>query len=109
MFQYAIKEFFVGLWPLVWHFGILIGCIILALAWAWFMPVFKKTALWVALSFLIASIFLATGVKIGEQRIQAQWHAAIKADVERGTKARTRAERDVSRGVRNDKYDRDRK
>lgn len=74
--MFLLKIAFAGLWPLIWHFGIIAGIGILALAFAWFSPVFKKTALWVALSCLIIGFTAATYVRLGEQRVRAQWDAA---------------------------------
>lgn len=81
-----------GLWTLVWHYGIGVGVCICALAWAWFMPVFKKTALWVALGSLIVTTSYGIGVSNGSARVKAQWDAALAAEIERGKKARADAE-----------------
>lgn len=84
-----IPSFFIGLWPLVWHFGIIYGVMGLALAFAWFSPVFKKTALWIALGAFLLSIAAATYTKLGEQRVQAQWDAAkahTQSQVERAVR-----------------------
>jgi hypothetical protein len=100
-----------GLWTLVWHYGIGVGVCICALAWAWFMPVFKKTALWVALGSLIVTTSYGIGVSNGSARVKAQWDAAIAASIEQSEKARSDAERDMSRDapsqLPNDRYNRD--
>lgn len=109
--QYWLQVQAAGLWALVWHYGIGVGVCICALAWAWFMPVFKKTALWVALGALIITISYGVGVSNGEARIQAQWDAAVKSSIQQSEKARSDAERDVSNDtpeqLRNDIYNRD--
>lgn len=100
-----------GLWTLVWHYGIGVGVFICALAFAWFSPVFKKTALWVALGSLIITVSYGIGVSNGSARVQAQWDAAAAASIETSEKARTDAERDQSfdtpASVSNDIYNRD--
>jgi len=100
-----------GLWALVWHYGVGVGVCILALAWAWFMPVFKKTSLWVALGAIIVTTSYGIGVSNGSARVKAQWDAAIAASIEQSEKARTDAERDVSGDIPsqlpNDRYNRD--
>lgn len=85
-----------GLWPLIWHYGIGVGIAILALAFAWFSPVFKKTALWVAVASIIITISYGVGVSNGMARVQAKWDAALAASVSQSEKARSDAERDVS-------------
>lgn len=85
-----------GLWPLIWHYGIGVGVAILALAFAWFSPVFKKTALWVAVGSIIITVSYGIGVSNGMARVQAKWDAAIAASIEQSEKARSDAERDVS-------------
>ena len=89
-----------GLWTLVWHYGIGVGVCICALAWAWFMPVFKKTALWVALGSLIVTTSYGIGVSNGSARTQAQWDAAVQATLAANEQARRDAERDIANGVR---------
>lgn len=100
-----------GLWTLVWHYGIGVGVFICALAWAWFMPIFKKTALWVALGSLIVTTTYGIGVSNGSARVQAQWDATAAASIKQSEKARSDAERDVSDDtpdeLRNDIYNRD--
>ena len=101
-----------GLWPLIWHYGIGVGVAILALAFAWFSPVFKKTAIWVAVGSIIITISYGIGVSNGMARVQAKWDAALAASVSQSEKARSDAERDVSDDtpyeLRNDRYNRDR-
>ena len=110
--MFLLKIAFAGLWPLVWHFGIIAGVGILALAFAWFSPVFKKTALWVALGAGLTIVIAATYTKLGEQRVQAQWDAATAHAEQLAKDARTGAEHDVAHAdpgsVRDDRYNRDR-
>lgn len=81
-----------GIWPIVWHYSAGIGVTGAALAFAWFSPVFKKTALWVALGSLIITVSYGIGVSNGSARVRAQWDAALAAEIEQGKKARTDAE-----------------
>ena len=104
---------FAGLWALLWHFGILgvlaIGCF----AAAYFSPVFKKDFLWAGVVFIAIIVTLATGVSLGERRIQAQWDQAKANALETGQKARASAVRSVARKPsrflpnHRDGYDRD--
>lgn len=89
-----------GLWPLIWHYSSGLGVVGGALAFSWFSPVFKKTALWVALGALIITVSYGVGVSNGEARIQAKWDAAVAAEIARIEQARRDAERDISNGVR---------
>ncbi len=91
------------LWTLVWHFGIGGVGIAGALAFAWFSPVFKKTALWVALSIALVLGSYATGVVNENSYWQAKWDAAQVKAVKRGTTARARAGADAASGVRDDR------
>jgi hypothetical protein len=104
MFTYV----FSGLWPLVWHFGLGFGVMGLALAWWWFVPIGKKSALWVAFTAGVITVSYTAGVKNGEYRVQAEWDAAVSREVESGAAARAAAERNVSPtpGVRGKKLDR---
>lgn len=110
--QYWLQVQAAGLWTLVWHYGIGVGVCICALAWAWFMPVFKKTALWVAVGSIIITISYGVGVSNGMARVQAKWDAALAASISQSEKARSDAERDVVRDtpdeLRLDRYNRDR-
>lgn len=100
-----------GIWPIVGHYSAGLGVTGAALAFAWFSPVFKKTALWVALGSLIVTTSYGIGVSNGAARVKAQWDAAIAASIEQSEKARSDAERDVSGDIpsqlSNDRYNRD--
>lgn len=100
-----------GLWPLVWHYSAGLGVAGGALAFAWFSPVFKKTALWVALGSLIITVSYGIGVSNGSARVKAQWDAALAAQVKKAKAAREDADRSVSDAtpdqLRNDPDNRD--
>jgi hypothetical protein len=60
--EYFVRSIYTGLSPLIWHYGVG-GVIVLAcLAWAYFMPMFKKTALWVALAVIVGLVMYTAGV-----------------------------------------------
>lgn len=89
-----------GIWPLVLKYTFAVGGIGAALAFAWFSPVFKKTALWVASGIAIGLVCYHTGVNDGANRIQSQWDAAVAQTVENNRAARDAAERDIAAGMR---------
>jgi hypothetical protein len=90
--MFAIKLFFAGLWPLVWHWGIPVGIIIICLVaevaiatlaatspWVakWLVPL-QKDLLWVA---VVAGFFLfafADGVRVEHTRTVAQGNALTR-------------------------------
>lgn len=106
---FMLKLFFAGLIPLLLSYGIFVAGIIGALIFAWFSPVFKKTALWVALSLSIGLGCFTAGDYRGENRIQAKWDLAEKHSVEIGKDARRRALHRVGRMRKSSKdiYNRD--
>jgi hypothetical protein len=69
-----------GLWPLLWHFGIGVGLIILLLAGAWFSPVGKKDFVYAAIVVAVALMFEAEGVKLEKNRQVAE-QAVITNDI----------------------------
>ena len=103
------------LWPLIWHFGVIYGVMILALIYAYVSQaflagLFRNTALLVALGAFIIGATAATYTRLGEQYVQAKWDAQEREISERNIKARSDAERTVRDnpdGVRNDPNDRD--
>lgn len=113
MFNFAVSQFFTGLWPLVLHYGFFVSAIGGCLVFAWFSPVFKKTALWIAGGILIGLICYQAGVNNGESRIRAQWKLSEDQSVKVGKAARARAVWDVAHSLSRmrkpaaDKYDRD--
>lgn len=60
----------------------------------------------VIIAALTGAYFWIKGV--GYDQCKAEWNEAERAAIERGLDARRDAERDVDRGVSDDKYDRDR-
>lgn len=107
MLDFIARHALAELWALVWHFGIVFGVAILALLWAWFSPIFKKTALWVALGAAIIGFTAGVYTKLGADYARAQWKAAEQHQLEKGRDARAAAERDIAHGLRDDRYDRD--
>lgn len=115
-----LKDFFTGLWPLVWHFGVP-GVAVIALlvfyfaAPAWFLPGLRNIALWLALAGALYIVGLTTGVKIEKVRNDARNTGRAANEAKVGSKARADAERSIPLvvptpgGVRHklDNYDRD--
>lgn len=99
MIMAFLKYQFAGLWPLLWHFGlggvIVIGCGVLyaftPAPLATLFPNIRKTLLWVASITVAIMISTAIGVSLGEKRIQAQWSAALIAEVDAGEADRAAA------------------
>lgn len=91
----ALSLYFTGLLPIIWKFGAWGFVIAGALAWAWFMPIFKKTALWVAVGAAVVLVTYSVGVKDGSDRVKAQWAAALENEARHGEGARESAERAV--------------
>jgi len=71
---YLVEHFFAGLWPLIWHFGVGIGIIILLGVAAYFAPTIKLKALCIACAVGVAAFVLGegVGVRIEKAHTQAQ-------------------------------------
>lgn len=108
-----LEHYLAGIWPLLFKYGIGVFAIGAALVFAWFSPVFKKTALWIAAGIAIGLVCYNIGVSDGANRIQKQWDAALAAAIQRGEDARKDAERSITDAVpdelRNDPYNRDKR
>ena len=108
---FQVYFFFAGIWPIVLSYGMYGIAVVACLAFAWFSPIFKKTALWVGLAIVVALTFYSFGVKDGSARIKAQWDAAVEQALKLGQKARSDAEHYDSGTtpdeLRNDPYNRD--
>ena len=74
MLQYLVSHFFAGLWPLIWHFGVGIGVIILLCIGAYFAPTIKLKALCIALAVGVVMLVVGEGIGVRMERshIQAQ-------------------------------------
>jgi hypothetical protein len=101
---------FAGLAPLIWHLSGAALIIAAALAWAWFMPIFRKEALMIAAAVALTTTAYAVGVTDGGHRVKAQWDATIAKDRADAEQAATDADAicGTPECVRNDKYNRDR-
>ena len=71
-----------------------------------FSPLGKIIAVAVAVAAILGGVYLK-GRSDGASSVQAKWDAAVQAAIERGEGARRDAERDVERGVPDDKFNRD--
>lgn len=87
-------------------YGIGAVCIAAALAFAWFSPVFKKTALWVASVIAVGMFVFTIGVNDGIKYEKAKWDAAIARTEKKVSDAVNSAKSDVTNGVR-DPWDSD--
>lgn len=101
-----------GVFPLILKYGLGVSVAVAAVAFAYFSPVFKKTALWVAVAALAFTFIYGQGVKDGASRIKQQVEAAQDALIRKSTEGRIDAERSVNdagdSGVSNDDFNRDR-
>jgi hypothetical protein len=110
-------NFFVGLWPIISHFGtgliITVACVAVALlatelgAIPIIGPLLASLArpirMWAivaAVGSVVGLVGYSMGVKNESDRCKAQFVAAQKASIDRSKSAHTGAVRDVSRGVR---------
>jgi hypothetical protein len=109
--DFLVRHALAELWALIWHFGIIGVVFFGALAWAWFIPFFKKTALWVALGAAIIGLTAGIYTKLGADYVRAKWEAAEQAAIDLGSEARDGAVADIKRagagGLSNDPYNRD--
>jgi hypothetical protein len=104
-----------GLWPIVWHFGVAGGLVLLCAAGVYFAPTLKRKLWFVAIGGIIAvfSIAVAIGVSLGEKHVRSQWNTALEKEAENGETARTDAVDSIGplsadRGVfRGDPFNRD--
>jgi hypothetical protein len=105
-----------GLWPLVWHFGVAGGLILLCAAGVYFAPTIKSKLWFVAIGGIVAvfSIAVAIGVKLGENHVRSQWNTALEQEAQNGETAHTDAVDTVGpvsadRSLfQNDRFNRDR-
>lgn len=94
---WLLEHFLAGIWPMLFKYGVFVFAIGCALAFAWFSPVFKKTALWVASGIAIGLVCYHTGVSDGSNRVTEQWDAALAREAEIGAEVLRDAKRDAER------------
>lgn len=70
-----------------------------ALAAAYFLPLFRRLALEIAIIAVIATTLYGKGIHDGSVFKQAEWDAANASAIKRGDAARDGAAHDVDRGV----------
>lgn len=109
--MWLLKVWFAGIWPLLFTYGIGVFAIGCALVFAWFSPVLKKTALWVAGAIGVGLVCYSLGVAHEHDRMQAQLAASEQRAFEQGKAARTDADSAVHDAtpdqLRDDRYNRD--
>jgi hypothetical protein len=98
--NFYLTQLLAGIWPLVAGYSSFALAIAACLAFAWFSPVFKKTALWIAAGIAIGLVCYHIGAVHGSDRVQAQWDAAVASTLEANRRAHDDAERDIANGVR---------
>lgn len=101
----------VGIGPLISKYGVATCGVAACLVFAYFSPVFKKTALWAALCIGTWTLAYTIGVRDEHKHFTARWRAAVHQEVKNGNKARSDAERtvehDTTDSVRDDECNRD--
>jgi len=101
-----MSMFFAGLWPIIMKFGASFAIMAGLGAFAWFSPVFKKTALWLMLLVGLTTAAYTVGVIDGENRVKTQWLKAVDQEAVDGEEDHNDAvvtvERDTSDVVRKD-------
>ena len=106
--QYFVNSIIAGLGPLILYYGVGTAIVVGCIAWAYFMPVFKKTALWVALAVVMGLISYTAGVKDEANRWKAKEANVSNISKKAVTAANKRIKSDTPSRVRDDKYNRDR-
>lgn len=97
---FLLKNFFTGLWPLVWQYG-WAGGAVLALATfyfaapAWLLPGLRKIVPWLALAITVYLVGLTIGVKDEKSRNDARNAEILGHEVDIGRAAREDAERSI--------------
>ena len=81
MINWIAAHAWAEIWALAWHFGTIGFILFAALAWAWFVPIFKKTALWVALGAAIIMVTAVIYTRLGADYVQAKCNADAAATV----------------------------
>src|SRR5579864_4575788 len=94
--EYFVRSIYTGLSPLIWHFGVGGVVVICCLAWAYFMPVFKKTALWIALGVIVGLVMYAAGVNDELSRQKAKEANAARTIQKAKDAARNRVVTDTT-------------
>jgi len=99
-----LENYFTGLWPLVWHFGVAGLVILVSLAYFFLAPAalvtlaptLHKASLWVAVGGTVILISYAVGVGNEHSRCVAQNNAAIESSLAASNAARDEAEKYVA-------------
>lgn len=97
---------FTALAPVIGWLGLGGGITAAALAAAWFLPLFRRLAIEIAIIAAVATTLYGKGVHDGSAFKQAEWDATNAKAISNGDAAHNNAVNDASRGVR-DGFDRD--
>lgn len=105
---FKFLNYFTGIWPLVQTFGGLGIAVLASFVFAWFSPVYKKTAIGIGVAIITHTILYSIGVYHGESRVIAQTKAK-KVHVEKVIeKVVTKSKRSATPdGVRRDPWARE--
>jgi hypothetical protein len=110
MMMELLHFFLTGLWDLIWHFGILIGLMILSVLVMWFTP-FKKLGFLGLI--LIGGVLIGYTVGVIDERhlwVASQARLSYLEDKARDNAVKSIAAAPDKPGVRNnDKYNRDKR
>ncbi len=95
---------FVGLWPLIWHFGlggviIIVSLVLYFVEPAWFPTKFRNLSLWIAVGTAIAMVAYGMGVVNEKSRCDLQNKAGVEASLSLGNTARNAAVQSVTHPI----------
>lgn len=97
---FTFKNFFTGLWPMVWHFGS--GGVAVALMMllyfaspVWLLPGLRRILPWLSLAIVVYLVGLTIGAKDELDRCNSQIASALGHEAEIGAKIRADAEHDI--------------
>lgn len=92
---FLLKNFFTGLWPLVWHFGSAGVAVLVLAGLAVYVPGIRKICAWLALAIVVYLVGLTIGVKDEKSRNDARNAEILGHEVDIGRAAREDAERSI--------------
>lgn len=67
-----IKLIFAGLWASIWHWGFIIGLLILCLLGAFFSPIARKDFIWAAVTIVLCMLWAFIAVRDYKHHVEAQ-------------------------------------
>ena len=88
---------FVGLWPIFSTYSTTVLIVVALAAVAWFFPILRKPALFVAGVIVAGIVGYSGGIRDEGDRVREQWRESLRLEKKDGEKARSEAERTVAR------------